>query len=227
MYPSIQLPDYFITVLKSNMAQRSNFIVELTNYIRHYPSMLGLIRKYFKDVDEQIRLDIILKSMGWENFRNRLAIIFINFEKYHFYPDDLDQSFLPELVTLENKVKAFTTSDNSRAFLLSFYKTIASIKLSPQTKVSAIKVPEISQSTIGLLRYANSKLLKVDLVLLILEQLSSLVGERVLNKNLEEKFPFSAIYNLMDEKMKEDFVINLLNYGQSIKEVDLFIKDTI
>jgi len=226
-YVNVHLPDYFITLLKSNMASRVNFISEVTNYIMHYPAFLGLIKKYFRDVDEQIRLDVILKSMGWENFRNKMALIYINFENKGMYLNDLDSSYLSNLLALERQVSSFITSDNSRAFLLSFYKTLGTIKLERLPEKKNYVLPELNHRTTALLEYANSKIKKVDVVLIILEQLIHLLGYEPVKKILSEKYPFSAIYGQMDDRIKEAFIKNLLIYGQSVNEVDLFVKDTI
>ena len=226
-YVNVHLPDYFITLLKSNMASRVNFIGEVTNYIMHYPAFLGLIKKYFKDVDEQIRLDVILKSMGWENFRNKMALIYINFEKQGMFLKDIDTSYLGNLLALERQVSSFITSDNSRAFLLSFYKTLGAIKLERLSEKKNYVLPDLNPRTIALLEHANSKIKKVDVVLIILEQLTYLLGYELVKRNLSEKYPFSAIYSQMDEQVKEAFIKNLLIYGQSVNEVELFVKDTI
>jgi len=226
-YVNVHLPDYFITLLKSNMAARTSFISDITNYIMHYPAFLGLIKKYFREVDEQIRLDVILKSMGWENFRNKMALIYINYEKKGMYPNELDSSYLNDLLFLERQVSAFITSDNSRAFLLSFYKTVGTIKLECMADQKKYVLPELNQRTTALLEYANAKIIKVDLVLIILELLSHLLGYETIKKMLSEKYPFSAAYAKMDDRIKECFIKNLLIYGQSVNEVDLFVKDTI
>ena len=226
-YVNVHLPDYFITLLKSNMASRVNFIGEVTNYIMHYPAFLGLIKKYFKEVDEQIRLDVILKSMGWENFRNKMALIYINFENQGMFPKDIDTGYLSSLLALERQVSSFITSDNSRAFLLSFYKTLGAIKLERLSEKKNYVLPELNSRTIALLEHANSKIKKVDVVLIILEQLTYLLGYELVKRNLSEKYPFSAIYSQMDEQVKEAFIKNLLIYGQSVNEVELFVKDTI
>jgi len=157
-----------------------------------------------------------------------MALIYINFAKQGKYPHEIETGYLNDLLTLERQVSAYITSDNSRAFLLSFYQTMGRIKLERcLTEKKHYVTPELNPRTTALLEYANSKIIKVDVVLIILEQLIHLLGYEPVKKILSEKYPFSAAYNQMDEGIKERFIKNLLIYGQSVNEVDLFIKDTI
>ena len=216
--PSINLPDYFTAILKSNMQVSGQNFGRLYTYIHSTPPLLAIVKKVFKDFGFNTEISKIVKSLGWIGFRNRMANAFLHFEKDGFFSEELDSGLVADLVNLEEDFKPFEVSGYSRGFLLGFY-----IKMS---EINSIKNKRdynyFDLSYIPLLTFSNSRISNVDWVYIMILHFSQFLGEETLKEVLKKGLGFNHIYSHLKDDQKELFAGNLLSYGHAIGEPDIF-----
>jgi hypothetical protein len=217
-FPVVNLPDYFTSILKSNMQVSSQSFVSLNTFVYSRPALLGLVKKIFNDFGPSVDVGKIIKSLGWVGFRNRIANAFLEYELNGFFPEVLDPSLIIDLLNIEEDVKQYEVSGYSRGFLLGFYLKIIEIKRKKNNKDDF----HFDLNFIPFFEFSNSRFPKIDWSYLMILHFNQFLGEKKLKKYLVNKVGFNHIYTELSENQKITFAENLLSYGCSIGDTDIF-----
>ena len=227
IYPNVILPDYFTRLLRANIQNVPAAYNELGMYIGSNDGFWALCQKYFRTVDEKGRLETIIKALGWEGFRDRMASIFIYRYTNDAWPESIPEECCYEILQFEGKLTQYKTENNSRAFLLGLYLEMACRWISKNTSANGYVVPEITDELIGLLKYSKTRIIKIDWILILLFQFKTFLGMDELKGILKSEDDYSTIYNRLSVKEREIFTKNLLAYGSSINESDFFVGEVV
>lgn len=194
----------------------------LASYVKSEPGFMGLVERCFKDVDEKVRVDTIVKSLGWHGFRNRMAAIFLEHQLNSQFPTKPNLELCHELVALEEKVKTQTVEGFSRAFLLAFYWKLHRYK-DNNDFMESYNWREVLE----LFKFTKAKVVKIDWLLFSVMHLHSYLGKELLREALKGKPDYTELYNRLTEKQKRQYIMNALSYGASINEAEFFFQSRI
>lgn len=216
--PVLNLPDYFTLILRSNMQVSGQNFSTLNSYVYSKAPLLALVNKIFKEFGPNVEVGRIIKSLGWVGFRNRIANAFLEYELNGYFPDVLDSSLIIDLINIEEDVKQYEVSGYSRGFLLGFYLKIIEIR---REKNKQNKF-QFDLNFIPFFEFSNSRFPGIDWSYLMILHFNEFLGEKKLKKYLVNKIGFDHIYGELTEDQKIIFAENLLSYGCSIGESDIF-----
>jgi hypothetical protein len=217
-FPIISLPDYYTLMLRSNMQVSGQHFGDIQSFIQSKPPLLAIVKKVFHDLGPNVQIENIIKSLGWIGFRNRIANAFLDYELNGHFPDTLDSSLIVDLINIEEDVKSFEVSGFSRGFLLGFYLKMI--------ELNGIKLKlnrfNFNLNNIPFLEFSNSRFPKVDWSYLMIIHFIEFLGEAELKNHLVKKTGFDFIYSKLKKDQKIIFAENMLSYGCSIGESDIF-----
>jgi hypothetical protein len=225
IFPYIRLPQEFCNLLKANLSVTSSpaFLVES---FRSNPALLLALDRSFEEFDSGRGLEKVITTLGWSNFRERVASIYLYKSLYGDYPLKSDMELVEDIIKLENRYADYSVHSYSRIFLLAFYLKLANIELQrwEDSDVGELKIPEVIHN---LLKLSQGRSEKIDwLIVTLMHFINSLGDKLLLNALLEGKI-LEELYELMPEDDKLIMTENMLAYGASIQENDLFLYQKI
>ncbi len=221
-YPFINMPDYYVYLLRENMQATGELFQSLPVYVKNNVSFQSLFERCFHKVDKQLRVDYVLKALGWHGLRDRFASIYLYYNDYGKFPFEGDSSLVTEITQFEKKIAPFTVQGYSRAYLFAFYMKLAKRKIGP-FKEQSLDIPD---DVIEILRIAKLKVVKIDWMLAILTQFYFFLGKD-LKLHIKAGKRYGFLFNLLEQEQKEQFIKNLLAYGCSIGEHETFYGKTV
>lgn len=217
--PIIKMPDYFTRLLRGNMQPTGDLFRSLGVYVHEQAPLNALILHCLSDIDPHGRLDFFIKNLGWIGFRNRLASIFLFYSDHGHFPDVTDPQLVDDIVYLEELYKTAQVPNYSRVFLLGFY-----LELSARSQTTD-SFPSINAmaSLYGIFgKFAQSKVVKLDILLLTLWHLSQFLGLEVLGRLIDQGVSYEQIIQKLERDQQRLMIANLLNYGASVGEEEIF-----
>ncbi|HXH29787.1 MAG TPA: hypothetical protein VNJ01_03135 [Bacteriovoracaceae bacterium] len=223
--PFVPLPREYVTLLKSNLSTITS-PGQVFNVLRLNKALYFLLEKAFAEFDDGRGLEKTMMALGWPSFRERTASLFIYKAKYGTYPATTDLNLVEDLIELERKYSPHGVNSYSRLFLLGFYLRLANLQNSHRESSGSmeLKIPE----EIGhLLKLSQGRSEKIDWLILVLYHLFEALGIEVLTQELSAKKSFQDLYSLMGPESREHMCSNLLAYGASIDEPELFLYEKV
>lgn len=194
----------------------------LAAYVRSEPGFYALVERCFRDVDEKVRTEVIVKSLGWYGFRNRMAAIFLEYQLNGRFPTKPNLELCHELIALEDNVKSQTVEGFSRAFMLGFY-----FKLHRYRDNNSFMESFNWRDVLTLFKHTKARVVKVDWLLFMVMHLHAYLGKEVLREALKGNADYTELYNRLDETQKRQYIANALSYGASINDAEFFYQSRI
>lgn len=222
-FPVVNLPDCFTQILAANMQVSGQNFSNLHSFVLETKSFHALAQKLFKDMGNSAEVGRIIKSLGWVGFRNRMANAFLQFESNGRYPESLDETLLIDVINTEEDFKPYEVSGYSRAFLLGFYIKMADIHSRKRGKSKFT----LDFTCISYMDFSNSKFPKIDWVYLQLVHFNHFLGDQKLKNHLSNRSGFEKIYSELSNEQQDMMAKNLLAYGCSIGEADMFYETRV
>jgi hypothetical protein len=130
---------------------------------------------------------------------------------------------IASIIDLEEEVKSYTVAGFSRGFLLGFYLRMAEIQMEQQGRDFAIVTDEL----IDIFKKSKIKIVKLDWLLLSLYHLEGYLGRELLLDEIDKGIKFEKLYKKLTEEQKSVMMGNLLSYGYSIGDHEIFYSKTI
>jgi hypothetical protein len=224
-FPYIRMPEEFLTLLKSNISV-STSPTPVFDIIRPNRGLSLILENSFKDLDDGRGIEKTMLGLGWPNFRERMASLYIYKSIYGNFPQKTQMDLVEEIKNLENKFQDFSVHGVSRLFLLGFYLKLANIDIQNKenNQFLEIKIPD----EIGpILRMSQGKTERIDWLILITFHLYHALGEKLLTNGLASGKKFEELYHVMPQEKREEMLANLMSYGASIQEPDIFLYEKI
>ena len=224
-FPFVNMPQEFVTLLKSNISVSSS-PAPVFDIIRPNRALFSILETAFKEFDDGRGVEKVLTALGWANFRDRMASIYVYKTMYGDYPSKTDMELVEDIKQIETRFTDHSVSSISRLFLVGFYLKLANLKIQERedNKFLEIKIPpEIG----AMMKLSQGRSERIDWLLLILLHLNASLGEKMLMNNLIAGKKFDELYQLMPKDSQEVMNQNLLAYGASIQEPDVFLYDKV
>lgn len=223
--PYVNLPKEFVVLLKSNL-QVSSSPASIFDIIRPNRALFQILENAFKEFNDGRGIEKVMLALGWQNFRERVASIYIFKRIYGDFPSSTDMDLVEDIKQIESHFSNHSVNSFSRLFLLGFYLKMVNLELHQreENKFLEIKIPD----EIGpMLKLSQGRSEKVDWLILILMHFNSSLGEKILLNSLAEGRNFEEIYQLLPKDSQEIMTQNLLAYGASINESEVFLTEKV
>jgi hypothetical protein len=223
--PFVNLPQEFLQLLKSNLSVTSS-PAPVFDIIRPNKALYAILERAFKEFDDGRGVEKVMLALGWQNFRERMASVYVYKTIYGDYPGHTNMELVEEVKTFEARFQDHSVHGYSRLFLLGFYLKLANIEIQRRedNQFMEIKIPEDVQAFLKLSQVRSEK---IDWLILILTHLNLGLGEKLLMNALISGKKFTELYEMMSREAQELMNQNLLAYGASIQESDIFLYEKI
>ncbi len=221
--PYVKLPSEFITLLKTNLSSSSFSIFEV---IRPFGAQYRILEKAFQEFDDGRGLEKLSTALGWANFRDRMASLYVYKAIYGDYPSKTDMELVEDIKRVETSFSAHSVHGYSRLFLLGFYLKLANIQIQTRQDNQFLEV-RIPDGVLNALKLSQGRSEKIDWLILITMHLVNALEEKVLINLLLSGKTFEDIYSLLSKEDREMMHENLLAYGASINEPDIFLYEKV
>ena len=224
-FPHVILPAEFVGLLKKDLPPTAGSAAIFEN-IKSFGALYTVLQKAFQEFDDGRGLEKTMVALGWENFRDRMASVYVYKSLFGDYPHHTSMEIVEGIKQLETRFLPYTVHGSSRLFLLGFYFHLGNIQIQRRenNKFLEIKVPFEVDACV---RLTQGKSEKIDWLILILMHLLQSFGEKILMGHILSGKKFTEIYPLMSDDDRKIMLNNLLAYGASIGEQDIFLYDKV
>ncbi len=221
--PHTLLPDHLTLLLKANMASNGQLHRELDQYIYKRKDLYELVRRHFPDVNQYGAVGKLIKSIGWIGFRDKIAALYLNYMWNGSYDSHQDTSFLNDVLSVESFTAQNCLHNYSRGFLLGLY--LKSAEISGQDLEINIRAKNIVNDSElkGMLQAMGSRVIKIDWLILQLVHFRNYLGFSSLVSMLNRACSYAEIFGELSMDQREELTLNMLAYGASINETNIFV----
>lgn len=225
IFPHVILPKELTQLLKSPI--NSNSSGPIFEILKENRGLLEVLDIAFKEFNEGRGLEKTMVALGWANFRDRFASLYIYKAIHGKFPLKTDMGLVKDIQLLENKFSEMSVSGNSRAFLLGFYLKLAQIKTQELEKNKFLEYQLPVDLLYSILKITSTRAEKIDWIILMVYHFSVALGDKTLANSIVNEKSFDEIYDRMDETDKRLMHDNFLSYGMSINESEIFLYEKI
>ncbi len=223
-FPNIFIAPEFSMLLIENLRNTNQSNEILTKFINGRTSFRRLIQYSFQDIDKKARIDVIIKSLGWKNFRDRLASVYIHYLFDNSFPKQTNLALVQDLLDLENSLLPYIITHSSRTFLLSLYLKLGRIHLSKTKQDLSEFELTIPTHVLEIFKNTKMKVVEPDWAIIILWHFSDYLGEQVLDKLIDDKAIFEEIILLLSQEQQDLMWDNFLTYSYAINDFEFYQK---
>lgn len=224
-FPHVVLPQEFVELLKHNLAATNPSAIFET--LKRNRGLYEVLDVAFTEFNDGRGLEKTMVALGWANFRDRFASLYIYKAIHGKYPLKTDMGLVEDILKFEATYADFSVSGQSRAFLLGFYMKLAQIKTQEveNNKFLEFRLPD--EILVPILRQSQGRVEKIDWLILLIFHFSEALGEKSLAGALVSEKSFDEIYQLMNEESRRRMHESLLSYGMSIYEPETFLYEKV
>jgi hypothetical protein len=226
-FPFVSLPDYYTQLLTTNIQNSTGTNTNLELYINENKDLNFLIKRIFTDIDNDGFLGKILSISGWIGIRNRLAAVYIEYAITGIFPEVANLSLINDLVTLENKLRHFTSTGYSRSFLLGFYSKMSIIHMQKITDIGDLSPFVIKDEHLEYMKISKSKSVRIDWLMFQLVQFDYFLGRDRMLSLLRSGATYDALFSMLLNDEQKAVMENCLSYGASIGDNEFFVSNSI
>lgn len=224
-FPHVILPKEFVQLLKANLsANNSGPIFDVLRPNRGLNDVLDIA---FKEFNDGRGLEKTMVALGWSNFRDRVASIYIYKAIHGKYPLKTDMGLVEDILKFESTYADMSVSGQSRAFLLGFYLKLAQIRIQELEKNKFLEFRLPDEVIVPILKLSQARAEKIDWLILMIFHLAEAVGEKALAGAIMSGRTFDEIYFMLDDDSRRHMHDNFLSYGMSIQEPELFLYEKV
>lgn len=226
--PVCPIPEELGWVLKSHFHNNRKSYAKISDEIYQSPFLRLLVPKLFAPYMKNQNIESMLNALGWNGFRDRLTSIYLYKMEHGQFPTAIDEHLLEEVKKFESTYDEYSFEGNSRIFMLGVYLKMGQMKLKAEHQFMNDSLLELRPVVKKLLKLGTQKTTKGDWLILTLILLSNLVDDDLLLETAQKNHGnFYKCFSLLDEKKKELLIMNLLAYGASINDDEIFIYDKV
>lgn len=223
---NVSLPQEFVTLLKSSLSGQVEPSA-VFGILRPNKALYALLEKSFKHLDDGRGLEKTMLAQGWNNFRNRVASLYVSKAIYGDYPLKTDMSLVDDLIQFEQDFQGHGVQSNSRIFLLGFYLKLAQLSLQKLEGNRFFEIEISKPSVQKLLKITQGRSQRLDILILTLAHLIKGIGEKTLTSAIVNGKSFTEIYEAIGDEDRKLMHHNLLAYASSIGEDDIFLYEKV
>lgn len=223
--PHVILPAEFITLLKANLPTVSSPDQIFTD-IRKNQALYSVLENGFQEFNDGRGLEKTMIALGWSNFRDRMASLYIHKAVFGNYPDKTSMELVEDIKQLESRFMDNSVQSYSRIFLLGFYLRLANIQIQKRENNQFLEF-KIPDEVAPMLKISQARSEKIDWLILIIMHFLHFLGEKIVINALASGKNFEELYSHLSPESRKSMMDNLLAYGLSIQEPDLFLYEKI
>lgn len=224
--PFVKLPEEFVTLLKRNMSAVAS-PEQVFDLLRPNKALYQLLETSFKELDDGRGLPKTMMALGWHNFRNRMASLYIYKTIYGSYPSRSDLTLVEDLILFESKFREQDVHSHSRTFLLGFYLKLAQLQIQKKENNKFLDLNFPTDQVLAMLKVSQGRSAKSDWLILMTAHLLTALGEKTMAHALISGKSFNEIYQRMDISSRRLLHQNLLAYSASVQEPDNFLYEKV
>ncbi len=223
--PFINMPDPFTQLLCLEVKSNSASQYDLEKALIGHKEINLLIKNLFRDIDPEGSLSKIFSLVGWTAIRNRLTSAYLEYATTGHFPEIANLTLITDLIMLENKLKKFTTPDHSRIFLLGLYSKLTLIRQKKINDPFSMTSFALKERHFDFLKSSKSVSYRIDWLMVHLFLFEQYLGSDRLNTLLISGSRLQSLFALLSDDEKIEMMENLLVYGSSIGDNEIFFKD--
>ena len=220
-FAEAHLPESFVLLLKEQELAHKNPKMSIASLLNDFESIKLLALNSMEEFYQgQLKIEEIVKSLGWNKFRDRLSSVYV--EKYvtGYFPCKTNLELVKDILDLEESLLRYSVSDTARGFLISFYFKLQSIHTESENNlISNLPYYKSIQDSLELMKHLKMKVLDIDWLLIQLihfcEFLSVNKVEEILSKG-----SYDDLYQKLTSSQKRSYALNLLHYGYAINDIE-------
>tara|TARA_R110000868_G_scaffold411568_1_gene705393 strand:+ start:4255 stop:4944 length:690 start_codon:yes stop_codon:yes gene_type:complete len=222
--PHVLLPEHLTLLLRANMISTGPLARELDQYIYRRRDLYELVRRSFPGVNQYGAVGKLVKVIGWQGFRDKIAAVYLNHMSTGSFDTEVDQLDLHDVLNIEKFLSANSIQSYSRGFLLGFY--LKSAELSGAELDEKLSAQELlnDEQLQGMLKAMGSRVIKIDWLVLQLLHFRKYLGFSMLASMLNRACSYAEIFGELSMDQREELTINMLSYGASINESSIFVE---
>lgn len=223
--PALVLPGEYIALLKVP-TPASGTGLPVVDMLRKTPALYLVMERAFQEFNEhKIGLEKIASTLGWSNFRDRMASVYIFKALHGTFPDKTEMELVQQAIDLEARFTDKSVTGTSRIFMLGMYFRFLNIYISMRDDgTPEVTIPPTVEKILAM---RNIKTDRPDWLLLLCWHLESFLGFAQLTSFIDSGLSWPQIYQKLNQNQQFHLVSNLLSYGASIQEDDPFLYERI
>lgn len=224
-FPHVVLPKEFVQLLKANLTGASP--TAIFDIIRPNRGLFEVLDVAFREFNDGRGLEKVMVALGWANFRDRMASVYISKAIHGQWPLKTDMGLVEEIQKFEATYADSSVSGPSRAFLLGFYLKLSQIRTQELEKNKFLEFRLPDEVILPLMKITQARAEKIDWMILLIFHLSEALGEKSLAGALLGEKSFDEIYEMMSDESRKRMHDNLMSYGMSIHEPEIFLYEKV
>jgi hypothetical protein len=225
--PYVKMPQEFITLLKANLSVTPSSPSPIFDVIRPNPALYRVLETAFAEFDDGRGIEKLMLALGWPNFRDRMASVFIYKSLFGDYPSKTNMELVEDLKQIELEFSDHSVHGYSRLFMLGFYLKLANLKIRSLQELAEGQEVHINPEVKSILKLSQGRTERLDWLLLIVIHLVEALGLEKVKKAIAEGRKLDELYDELDREQRGQMLKNLLAYGASIKEPDIFLYEKV
>ena len=224
--PYCHLPNRFIQLMRINMHTRENMSELINNFFVDNQALFEIFKTHFKETENTSSVTQMIKSLGWLGLRDRLTNVYLNYFSKGSYNLPVFESYISDILKLEEDLKYKTVEGYSRSFLLGMYLKACELNCSLENRYH---LDQLNKDKLlkKILTNMSSRVIKIDWLILQSFLLVDLLGEETFFNELSENGNFEKLYGYLSFDKKQEFMSSLLSYAASIGESEMFTEKLV
>lgn len=226
--PVCPIPEELGWILQSHFHNNRSSYARITDEVYESPFLKLMVPKLFGRYMKGNNMESMLNALGWNGFRDRLTSMYIYKALKGNFPTELVESCIADIKKFENELIDFAPEGHSRIFMLAVYLKLCEIKFNSEHQYINDQLLVVKPVIKRILEMGTQKSVKADWLILTLMNIVEIVDEEVLINTINNhNGNFYKVLGLLKEEEKEKVMTNLLAYGASINDNDMFIYDRV
>lgn len=219
------MPKELVSLLKTNL-KVTNSAAPVFDQLKSNRGLMILLEKTFKEFDDGRGIEKVIVALGWAHFRDRFASLYVFKTIYGHFPVKTDMTLVEDIKNIENLYDNYSVPSYSRLFLLGFYLNIANIEVRHKEGQSNVPL-QLPTDITDVLKHSLVRSERIDWLILVVWHFTSYLGKDGMIKRLQNDVHFSEIYKELTDEQQTHFTHNLLTYGASILEDEVFFYERV
>ncbi len=225
-FPHIILPKEFLQLLKSNLSSGNN-VEQIFAVLKANRGLYEVLDVAFKEFNDGRGLEKTMVALGWANFRDRLASLYVYKAIHNKFPLKTDMGLVEDIQKFESTYSDIALSGTSRTFLLGLYLKLAQIRTQEMERNKFIEFRLPEELITPILKLSQVRSEKPDWLILQTFHFCEALGGKTLAGALVSGKSFDEIYEMLNDETRKLLHDNLLTYGMSIQEPETFLYEKI
>ncbi len=223
--PHILMPKELVTLMRTSLAI-TNSPGPVFDHIRPNRGLMLLLERAFKEFDDGRGVEKVMIALGWSHFRDRFASLYIFKTIYGHFPVKTDMSLVEDIKNIEALYSDYAIQSFSRLFLLGFYLSMANIEV--RHKEGQLNVPlQLPVEILEVMKLSQGRSERIDWLILMIWHFITYLGKAQLISELNNGVSFADLYKTLTPEQQVHFTQNLLTYGASVHEDEVFFYERV